>query len=100
MAVREQEMSSERSILAAMIELASANKGDWESTLQHILVVEARELDVERVSFWVVEEDLSRELVLICEMAYRRAVGGFERGFRFRPGECREYLEAVLKCAP
>ncbi len=96
MTTSEQEMSSERSLLAAMIELACANKGDWESTIQRILVVEARELGVERVSFWAVHDELPGDIVLVCEMAYRRALGAFERGFSFRPGEGREYVEAVV----
>ena len=52
-------MGSERSIIAAMIELASADRGDWESTIQHILSVEARVLDVDRASFWTVRGSLT-----------------------------------------
>ena len=45
-------MSSDRSILSAMIELAFADRGGWEATIQQILRVEARVLDVERMTFW------------------------------------------------
>jgi signal transduction histidine kinase len=92
-----EDMSSDRAILAAMIELASANKPDWVSTIQHILRVEARVLDVERVSFWTLGDDLGCEQAMLCEMAYHRATGVFERGSRMPVGEL---LVAIASSAP
>jgi signal transduction histidine kinase len=90
-------MSSDRSVLAALIELASADRGDWEATIQHILSVEARVIDVERGSFWTVRDEGK---ALVCEMAYRRATGVFERGSTLAVGEHEPYFEAVLRSEP
>jgi signal transduction histidine kinase len=96
----EMEMSFDRSVIAAMIELASADRGDWDSTIQHILRVEANVLDVERVSFWTVREELGQGQTLVCEMAYHRANGVFERGSRLAVGEHQDYFQAILRSAP
>jgi signal transduction histidine kinase len=87
-------MGSDRSILAAMIELASTDRGDWEVTIQNILRMEARVLDVERVSFWTVRDEGK---TLVCEMAYQRTTGVFERGFTLAVGE---RFEALLSSEP
>jgi signal transduction histidine kinase len=90
-------MSPERSTLAAMIELASANRGDWDSTIQQILIVEARELNVDRASFWAIHEEFAKEPLVVCELVYRRAIGAFERGSRFASREFSDFLRAVTR---
>ncbi len=64
--------------------------------MQHILCVAARALDVERMSFWT----LSDEKVLICEMAYHRETGFFERGSALAAVEHADFLEAIRKSTP
>jgi GAF domain-containing protein len=90
-------MSAERSVIAAMIELACAKSTDWDSTIQHILSVEANVLEVERVSFWAVNDQPQS---LVCEMAYQRSTRLFERGYTLAFAEHRDFFEAVLKPAP
>jgi signal transduction histidine kinase len=92
-----QEMSSDRSLIAALIELASVDRGDWDSTIQHILGLEARVLDVERMSFWTVRNE---EQVLFCEMAYHRPTGVFERGATLASSEDADLFEAIRKSTP
>jgi hypothetical protein len=91
------EMSSNRPLIAALIELASVDKRDWDSTVQQILRLEARVLDVERLSFWTVRDD---EKVLYCEMAYHRTTGVYERGSKLMMSEHADLLEALGKAAP
>jgi len=92
-------MSSDRSVIAAMIELASADKADWVSTIQRILSVEARVLGVERVSFWTLRDELGEGQTFVCEMAYHHTNGVFERGAKLAVAEHADYLGAVLKSA-
>jgi signal transduction histidine kinase len=86
------EMSSDRSVVAALIELASVDRGDWEGTVQHILRVEARVLEVERISLWTLREEQN---CFVCEMAYHRTTGVFERGYTLAFAEHRDYMQAV-----
>jgi signal transduction histidine kinase len=91
------DMSSDRVVIAAMIELASADGGDWEATMQHILRVEARVLDLDRTSFWSLRDHGNS---LFCEMAYDRDTRVFERGFMLSVGEHPQYFESLLSSPP
>jgi hypothetical protein len=86
------EMNSDRSVVAALIELASVDRGDWEGTVQHILRVEARVLGVERISLWTLREEQN---LFACEMAYHRTTGVFERGYTLAVADHRDYLQAM-----
>jgi signal transduction histidine kinase len=92
-----EKMSSDRSVIAALIELASVDRGDWDSSIQHILRVEARVLDVERMSFWTVRNE---EKLLFCEMAYHRTTGVFERGATLATSQHADFVEAIGRSAP
>jgi signal transduction histidine kinase len=85
-------MSLNRSIVAALLELASADRADWPSTIQHILRVDARALEVERVSYWRMREEPPG---ILCEMAYQRATGAFERGHIMAASEHAAYFDAI-----
>src|SRR5262249_18499835 len=87
-------MSLNRAIVAALLELASADRTDWASTIQHILRVDGRALDVERVSYWRMRED---PRAIICEMAYQRATGAFERGHVMPATDQPAYFAAISK---
>src|SRR5579864_4607271 len=67
----------DRSVVSALLELSYADRGDWASTLQHVLRIDARVVDVERVSYWRMREEPRS---IVCEMAYQRTTGAFERG--------------------
>jgi signal transduction histidine kinase len=97
MAQQAQATSSQRSIIAAMVELACADTSDWDSTIRHILRVEADTLAVERVSFWEVRDE-GRSLV--CEMAYHRTSGTLERGSTLAVQDHADYFAAILRSAP
>lgn len=90
-------MSADRSVIAAMIELSCAKSVDWDSTIQHILSVEANVLDVERVSFWLVSDEPQS---LACEMAYQRSTRVLERGTLLAFAEHEDFFEAVLRDVP
>jgi signal transduction histidine kinase len=91
------EMSSDRSILSAMIELAFADRGGWEATIQQILRLEARVLDVERMTFWSLRKE---EKTLVCEMAYQRTTGDFERGFTLEIGGHERDFGIIMQSEP
>jgi signal transduction histidine kinase len=87
-----QATSSERSIIAAMVELACADTSDWDSTIRHILRVEANTLPVERVSFWGARD---HGKCLVCEMAYHRTAGVIERGSTLAAEDHADYFAAI-----
>jgi hypothetical protein len=90
-------MSSDRSILSAMIELAFADRGGWEATIQQILRLEARVLDVERMTFWTYRQE---DKTLVCEMAYQRSTSDFERGFTVEIAGHEQDFDAILRSQP
>ncbi len=91
--------SSHRSTLAEMIELASADKRDWDATIQKVLRVEARAFQVARVSFWELHGAGGGE-VFACEMTYLADIGAFERGPVASMPAPAEYIGAVTHEAP
>ena len=82
----------DRSVVSALLELSYADRGDWASTLQHILHIDARVVDVERVSYWRMRDETRS---MVCEMAYQRTTGAFERGFVLAREAHPAYFAAV-----
>jgi signal transduction histidine kinase len=82
----------DRSVISALVELGCLDRGDWTGTIQHILRVDARVLDVDRVSYWAVREE---PLAIVCEMAYQRDAGIFERGHVLLAADHAPYFEAI-----
>jgi signal transduction histidine kinase len=89
---RDQEMSLDRIVLAALLELSSADCCDWDTRIQQILRVDARVLCVERVSYWRMREDPP---AIVCEMSYQKTSGAFERGSVLPAADHVAYFEAI-----
>jgi signal transduction histidine kinase len=85
-------MSLEREVVAALLELSYGDRQDWDTRIQHILRVDARLLDVERVSYWRVGEE---ENGIVCEMSFDRSRGAFERGGVLAAAEHLAYFAAI-----
>jgi signal transduction histidine kinase len=81
-----------RSVLGALLELSQVDRMNWDGGIQQILRVDARVLDVERVSYWRNREDPA---AIVCEMAYQRTTGAFERGSVLSAAEHRDYFGAI-----
>jgi signal transduction histidine kinase len=88
----DQEMSLDRIVLAALLELSSADCCDWDTRLQQILRVDSRVLSVERVSYWRMRDDPP---AIVCEMSYERTTGAFERGNVLPAADHAAYFEAI-----
>jgi signal transduction histidine kinase len=89
------EKSFDRSVLAALLELSCIcciDRSDWPCAIQQILRVDARVLDVERVSYWRAQEE---PRAIVCEMAYQRGTEAFERGHVLPAAEHLAYFEAI-----
>ena len=67
--------SEEASRYRAVLELAALDKSDFDRVLRTILTVDSRELDLERVNCWTLEERRIR-----CVAGYLRSSGQFESG--------------------
>jgi signal transduction histidine kinase len=85
-------MTLDRDVVAALLELSYGDRQDWETRIQHILRVDSRVLEVERVSYWRLREDASG---IVCEMSYHRSRGAFERGHVLSTAEHAAYLAAI-----
>jgi signal transduction histidine kinase len=97
------EMSCDR-FLEAMIELASADRADWDDTIQQLLRLDADVLDVERVSFWTPRDRSStlpeQRRTLVCEMAYERRSGVFERGATLLLEGHKDFFATLVRAEP
>jgi signal transduction histidine kinase len=93
-----EEQSSERSTLAAVMEIASADKRDWDGTIQRILRLEAQAFGVARVSFWEVQE--AKGEVLAFATTYETQIGAFVRGPVVSISPRSDYLGAVTDRPP
>jgi signal transduction histidine kinase len=89
---QDREPNLNREVVGALLELSHAQPSDWDGTIQHILSVDARVLGVERVSYWRAREKPS---AIVCEMAYARSTGTFERGLDLEAASHADYFGAI-----
>ena len=74
----------------AILELAALDKSDFDSVLRKILAVDARELDLERVNCWTLDDRSIR-----CVAGYLRASDSFEAGTVLEATSCPSYFRAL-----
>ncbi|MHA3774547.1 PAS domain S-box protein [Verrucomicrobiota bacterium sgz303538] len=74
----------------ALLELAALDKAQFAPTLEQIIRTDAATLEIERVSFWVLEDD-----ALHCELLYRRSRDLWEFGHLLSSAELTRYMEAL-----
>ncbi len=80
----------ESSRYRAVLELAALDKSDFAGVLRTILTTDARELDLERVNCWTLEDQRIR-----CVAGYLRATDRFESGAVIDAGSCPSYFRAL-----
>jgi signal transduction histidine kinase len=85
-------LSLDRDVVAALLELSYGDRQDWDTRIQHILRVDARVLLVQRVSYWRIREEGT---AIVCEMAFDRGRGAFERGHILLAAEHPSYFAAI-----
>jgi GAF domain-containing protein len=83
-----------RSVVGALLELSQVDRLDWDGAIQQILRVDARVLSVDRVSYWRTCHDPT---AIVCEMAFQRTAGAFERGLILPAAEHGDYFEAIYE---
>ncbi|MBA3461063.1 MAG: GAF domain-containing sensor histidine kinase [Deltaproteobacteria bacterium] len=76
----------------AILELAALDKSDFGSVLRRILAVDARELGLERVNCWTLDERSIR-----CVVGYLRASDTFEAGAVIEAKSCPSYFRAIAE---
>lgn len=74
----------------AVIELAALDKSDFDGVLRTVLMTDARELDLERVNCWVLEENKIR-----CVAGYLRGEDRVESGSVIEAASCPSYFRAL-----
>jgi signal transduction histidine kinase len=74
----------------AILELAALDKSNFGTVLRKILAVDARELDLERVNCWTLEERRIR-----CVAGYLRSTDTFEAGTVLEATSCPHYFRAL-----
>lgn len=74
----------------AILELAALDKSNFGSVLRKILAVDARELDLERVNCWMLDERSIR-----CVAGYLRTSDTFEAGTVIEATSCPRYFRAL-----
>jgi signal transduction histidine kinase len=74
----------------AILELAALDKSNFGSVLRKILAVDARELDLERVNCWTLDDRSIR-----CVAGYLRASDTFEAGTVIEATSCPSYFRAL-----
>ena len=77
---------------AALLELAKAENSDLDSVFKKITEIDARMLEVERVSIWFFSEDHSE---IVCQVLYKFSVAVHERGMRLRANRYPRYFQAL-----
>ncbi|MFN4319971.1 MAG: GAF domain-containing protein [Aquificaceae bacterium] len=63
---------------------------EGEEFIKPLLKVCAEGTDAESVGLWSIKEE-----IIFCEWLYVKEKGGFERGFFFKKGECKEFLNTL-----
>lgn len=74
----------------AILELAALDKSNFGSVLRQILAVDARELDLERVNCWTLDDRSIR-----CVAGYLRTSDTFEAGTVIEATSCPSYFRAL-----
>jgi signal transduction histidine kinase len=74
----------------AILELAALDKSNFGSVLRRILAVDARELDLERVNCWTLDDRSIR-----CVAGYLRTSDTFETGTVIEATSCPSYFRAL-----
>jgi signal transduction histidine kinase len=74
----------------ALIELAALDKSDFDEVVRRVLMTDARELDVERVNCWALEDAAIR-----CVSGYLRKEDRFESGTVLVASSCPSYFRAL-----
>ncbi len=74
----------------AILELAALDKSDFDCVLRKILAVDARELDLERVNCWTLDDRSIR-----CVAGYLRTSDSFEAGTVIEATSCPSYFRAL-----
>jgi signal transduction histidine kinase len=80
----------ESSRYRAVIELAALDKSDFDKVLRQILTTDARELGVDRVNCWTLEDRGIR-----CVAGYLRKEDRFEAGTMIEASTCPSYFRAL-----
>lgn len=76
-----------------LAKLTALAERDFGGLLQCVLEAASVGLDVERVSYWRLDEGPSR--TIFCELGYTRSLRAFERGIVLREHEHPRYFEAI-----
>lgn len=82
----------EANVLSALLRLSALARDDWEAALQEILRLDSELLEVDRVSYWVLQEEPQR---IRCELGYVRSSSYFERGALIGERTSPKYIEAL-----
>lgn len=80
----------ESSRYLAVLELAALDKSDFDGVLRTILTTDARELGLERVNCWTLEDHRIR-----CVAGYLRSSDTFEAGTILEATSCPSYFRAL-----
>lgn len=76
----------------ALLELAKSDQFDLSLALKRITEVDAKTLNVERVSIWLFSNDRSE---IVCEELYRLSEDAHEKGLRLQAREYPRYFQAL-----
>jgi PAS domain S-box-containing protein len=94
---RSEQVQRHRDVL---LELAHADKSDFEKALRQICSVSAAAFEVARVSYWSLQE---KGGAIVCEVLHLRPTEGFDeqcKGFRLGFSDCPAYFEALATNRP
>lgn len=87
---QEAERALDSSRYRALIELAALDKSDFSGVLRRILATDARELGLERVNCWTLDDRSIR-----CVAGYLRTSDSFEAGTVIEATSCPSYFRAL-----
>lgn len=80
--------------IAALLRLSALARDGWEGALQEILRLDSELLDVDRVSFWCLQDDPPQ---IACDLGYVRSSRYFERGTVIRRATSPVYVDEVRR---
>jgi signal transduction histidine kinase len=82
----------QRTAAEALLAVSRAVTGDWAESIRHIIELDARAMDIERVTFW----SWRREPAGIrCESGFTASIGLLERGTVLLEADAPEYFAAL-----
>jgi two-component system sensor histidine kinase/response regulator len=73
-----------------VLELAALDKSDFDAVLRRVLATDARELGLERVNCWTLEDARIR-----CVAGYHRSTSSFDSGTIIEAASCPNYFRAL-----